>query len=87
VEASQGQSARSRRKTLARAALDRATSGGRRMLHLGNERSKTAQGFKSFVRSGMLPQPYAASSLFAAANNFTVGCRGTADFSLRGNGS
>jgi hypothetical protein len=57
------------------------------MLHLGNERSKTAQGFKSFVHSIMLPQPYAASSLFAAVNNFTVGRRGLADFSLRGNGS
>jgi hypothetical protein len=51
------------------------------MLHLGNERSKTPKGFKSFVRSTMLPQPYAASSLFAAANNFTVGRRGLADFS------
>jgi len=37
VEASQGQQARSGRKTLLlRAALDRATSGGRRMLHLGS---------------------------------------------------
>src|ERR1700730_14118866 len=73
VEASQGHTARSWRKTLARAASDRATSGGRRMFHLGNERSKTGQGFKSFVHSNMLPQPYAASSLFAATNNFTVG--------------
>src|ERR1700730_11545031 len=40
---------------------------------LSNERSKTGQGFKSFVHSNMLPQPYAASSLFAATNNFTVG--------------
>jgi hypothetical protein len=73
VEASQGQTARSWRKTLARAASDRATSGGRRMFHLGNERSKTEKGFKSFVHFNMLPQPYAASSLFAAANHFTVG--------------
>src|SRR5580693_6715869 len=61
------------RKTLARAASDRATSGGRRMFHLGNERSKTDQGSKPFVHPDMLAQPYAASSLFAAANNFTVG--------------
>jgi hypothetical protein len=43
------------------------------MFHLGNERSETDQGSKPFVRSDMLAQPYAASSLFAAANYFTVG--------------
>src|ERR1700731_3667301 len=48
---------------------------------------ETDQGFKSFVHSSMLPQPYAASSLFAAANYFTVGPLGAVGCSLRGAGS